>query len=85
MTLHILSSLESLSHCLPALHTGDDLLLTLDAVYLSLQSASLPCKPHVLRDDLAARGLIDHATDLVVVGMDGFVELTTRHQHCLSW
>lgn len=85
MTLHILSHRRSLKQAGCAVSSGDEVLLLADAVYLTL-AASWPsgCEIYALQEDASLRGVA--LTDRVTgVDMAGFVELTLRHQHCLSW
>lgn len=83
MTLHVLSTTDSLQRAAAALQEGDDILLVADATYLCLTS-TLPPGTCLLQEDAALRG-INPAANLVQVTMTEFVQLSAKHRHCLSW
>ena len=95
MLLHLLNRSAASSHvyrdALRAMAEDDCLLLTEDGVY----SALMPLAEHfsevygrlfALREDLASRGLEGRcAEQVVIVDMEGFVQLTEDADRVVSW
>ncbi|GAB3380650.1 hypothetical protein NCG89_00655 [Spongiibacter taiwanensis] len=84
MTLHIFQSIDSLQRAGACLQSEDEIVLVGDGTYLALPDTPLRLKAYVLTDDASLRGLTatNHFTP---IDMAGFVALTAKHPHTLSW
>nr|WP_299241166.1 sulfurtransferase complex subunit TusB [uncultured Halomonas sp.] len=95
MQLHLLNRSVASSHvyqdALRAMGDDDYLLLIEDGVYgavapLHEHFASIPGRLYALREDLASRGLEGRcAEQVIVVDMEGFVQLTEKTERSVSW
>ncbi|MGC3874379.1 sulfurtransferase complex subunit TusB [Halomonas sp. GXIMD04776] len=95
MLLHLLNRSVASSHvyreALRAMGDDDCLLLTEDGVYgavapLVEHFSSISGRLFALREDLASRGLEGRcAEQVIVVDMDGFVQLTEEAERTVSW
>jgi len=87
-TLHILN--KSPNHprfatCLAALHEGDTLALTENAVLaLADSNTGLPRNCVALSTDIQARGLAV-STDVQAISYQDLVRLTAEHSRTVSW
>ena len=73
---------------LPTDSTNSDLILTQDGVYaLSLNiDWSVFNTVYALKNDVAARGLLDHSNDNIqMIELSQFVKLTVNHHPILNW
>lgn len=95
MILHILNRSPSVSRtyqdALAAMRPTDSLMLIEDGVQGALPQLVRYFEPmqgqiFALREDLASRGLEGRCADhVVVVDVDGFVELTEEAEKTVSW
>ncbi|MFC5076371.1 Protein TusB [Vibrio thalassae] len=85
--LHIIKTETGYQQALSYLSQDDQLILVESACYLVTdKNVTLPSACFVLQPDLAARGLMSFASDLIqVVDFNGFVELTEQHVSSTTW
>lgn len=84
MTLHIFQSTDSLQRAVACLQAGDEIVLVGEGTYLAMSDTPLPLNAYLLTDDANLRGL--KATDQFShIDVAGFVALTAKHPHTLSW
>lgn len=93
MTLHTLNKTDQAlwQICVASLSAGDALVLIEEAVYavlLAVPPAALPSgvSYHVLREDLALRGISDKIrADFFEISYHEFVALTVQHSRVVNW
>jgi len=82
---------SALKDCLSMANPEDEILLMQDGVYAVMLDTIPPdTVVYALDEDLASRGLQNpndwvSKASIKVINMSTFVDLTTRHNHTLSW
>lgn len=94
MQLHIFTQSPyqhtTLSQTMPTISEQDTVLLTQDAVYALTSDFIQQIKQHpatwlALKDDCVQRGITHVDNTVQLIGIDEFVQLSFKAQHCLSW
>ena len=89
-SLHTFSSRQAVTASLALVSKGDSLLLLQDGVFADysqlLKSLTDDVRCFALRDDLAARGILQGLpAGIEKIGFDDFVRLCCEHDKVINW
>ena len=84
--LHIVNGDAALERCRDIASQDDAVMLIEDGVYAAMRSHSLPLSTpiYALDSDLDSRGVVS-VTQVKIVSVEEFVDLTVSYQPIISW